>query len=208
MAEQLAFQQAGGDLIPTSPLQKHEMLIHLISIQEARDFIARNHSRLPYTQKGPWKFSFGAVWKNELVGAALWHNCSARGLPQDWIELRRMAISGLAPANTASFMLAKMCRWLRKNTNHSCAISYQDVSVHTGTIYKAAGWIPVSISKPRFRDRSKLRVNTSRKYRSDSNGQEPAASAKIRWQIGLRGQVFNSLSLEEILRAKLLVPTK
>jgi hypothetical protein len=172
----------------------------------AREFIAKHHSRLPCTQVGPWYIAFGVYQADELFGAALWHNCSARGLPQDWRELRRMAISSAAPRNTASLMLAQMCRWFCKNTKTSVLISYQDAAVHRGTIYKAAGWTPVSIS--RARNREPLRVGTNRKYRSDANGSAPAASAKIRWQFGLRGQKFEALTSEEIQSAAFLKPTR
>lgn len=197
---------AGGGSSPASSLQS--LVVKVVSVAVARDFIAAHHSRLPQTQKGPWLHAFGAYLGGELVATALWHNCSARGLPQNWRELRRMAISAGAPRNTASFMLARMCSWFRKNTDAEAVISYQDLGVHHGTIYRASNWTPVSVSRPRFRNREPLRTNTTRKYRSDLNGAEPAASAKIRWQMGLRGQKFESLSAAQIGLAKDLKPTK
>lgn len=194
-----------GGSIPTSPLH---LFVTPVTIETARIFIAVHHSRLPYTQVGPWQLAFGVYRGKELVGTALWHNCSARGLPQDWRELRRMAVANGSPPNTASFMLAQMCRWLRKNTKTEVVISYQDAAVHRGTIYKAAGWTPVAVSRPRFRNREPNRVGTNRKYRSDSNGNTPAASAKIRWQLGLRGQKFEALTPQQIHNASLLKPTK
>jgi hypothetical protein len=129
-----------------------------IEINTARDFIAAHHSRLPYTQKGPWKMAFGAYQDGALVGVALWHNCSARGLPQNWLELRRMAISGDALPNTASRMLSAMRTAIRRQQGYETVlVSYQDVAVHHGTIYKASGWTPVAISRPRHRDRTPLR---------------------------------------------------
>ena len=195
-----------GGSIPTRSLQ---LIVEEVPVFLARDFIAKHHSRLPYTQVGPWKFAFGVFdIDRTLVATALWHNCSARGLPKSWLELRRMAIANNSPRNTASFVLAQMCRWMRKNTSADVVISYQDVSVHRGTIYKAAGWVPTTISRPRLRDRSKNRSGTTRKYRSDSNGKHPAASAKIRWQLGLHGQKFDSLSVAEIETAQNMVATK
>lgn len=61
-------------------------------------------------------------------------------------------------------------------------ISYQDTDVHTGTIYRAAGWDPAYFSKARQRDRSKARIGTRRDYRSNLNGSEPDAAGKIRWE--------------------------
>lgn len=61
-------------------------------------------------------------------------------------------------------------------------LSYQDTAVHSGGIYKAAGWTAAYTSKPRVRDRSKPRVGTQRMYRSNINGVETDASAKVRWE--------------------------
>jgi hypothetical protein len=143
------------------------------------------HSRLPYAQKGPWMYAFWARGGGVVYAVALWHNPSARTLPGDWIELRRMAIAGDAPRNTASYMLSRMIRWFRENTDHPHAISYQDTTVHLGTIYKASNWEREYVSKARVRDRSKLRVGTDRAYRSNSNGAAVDGSEKIRWGIDI-----------------------
>jgi len=68
--------------------------------------------------------------------------CSPTLNPHPWIELRRMAIAPDAPKYTATRMLGWMVKDLRKRfPTISKAISYQDSDVHTGTIYKAAGWL-------------------------------------------------------------------
>ena len=151
---------------------------------EAVEFCRNNHSRLPNTQSGPWQFAFCAKTPDQsVVAVALWNNPSARMLPGHWLELRRMACSDHAPRFTASSFLGWMARWFKANhPNRERMISYQDTAVHTGTIYKAAGWTPAYVSKPRVRDRSKPRVGTERAYRSNINGIEPDASAKIRWE--------------------------
>lgn len=149
--------------------------------------IAAWHSRLPATQRGPWHLAFVAHYRQTCFGAALWHNPSARTLPQDWLELRRLAVSPDAPHCTASRMLGVMARWIRAN-RPLCPklISYQDIDVHTGTIYRAAGWDDAYLSKPRRRDRSKPRTGTTRAYRSNLNGEDPDAAGKVRWELALR----------------------
>jgi hypothetical protein len=107
-------------------------------------------------------------------------------LPDHWLELRRMAVADDAPHCTASWFLAQMRRWFQQNTpERERLISYQDIDVHTGTIYKAAGWEPVFFAKARVRDRSKPRVGTRRDYRSNLNGIEPDGAGKIRWEKSL-----------------------
>lgn len=150
----------------------------------ARQCIAAWHSRLPRTQTGPWRLAFVAHHDWTCFGAALWHNPSARGLPPDWLELRRLAIPPDAPPHTASWMLGAMRKWIRHHLpDVPRLLSYQDQAVHTGTIYRAAGWAPAFESKARQRDRTPNRVGTRRAYRSDLNGSDPASAGKTRWEV-------------------------
>jgi hypothetical protein len=148
-----------------------------------RPLIHAWHSRLPHTQTGPWIIGYAAVFDGTAFGAALWHNPSARGLPQDWLELRRLAIAEDAPHCSASWMLARMRHDIRQRFP-SCThlISYQDEDVHKGTIYKAAGWQREYRTERRARDRSSKRPS-GRIYRTSQNGAAPDASPKIRWGI-------------------------
>jgi hypothetical protein len=169
------------------PPPKASMLtVRKCHIETARHFNSLWHSRLPYTQRGPWKVAFSASYRNNVFAVALWHNSSARNLPKEWLELRRLAVAPNAPHCTASYMLAKMTRWIRVNMpDIEKLISYQDKDVHKGTIYKAAGWIPAWETIARVRDRSKFRRGTGRYYRSNSNGAEPNSSGKIRWELAM-----------------------
>jgi hypothetical protein len=144
------------------------------------------HSRLPKTQSGPWMFAFSASFEGRTYAVALWNNPSARGLPQTWLELRRLAAAPDAPRNTCSFMLGRMSRYFKlHHPEIERLISYQDSAVHTGTIYKASNWTQGAVSKARARDRSKPRVGTRRDYRSNLNGAAPDAAEKIRWEFSL-----------------------
>lgn len=144
------------------------------------------HSRLPNTQAGPWQHAFRMHVGDKTFAVALWNNPSARTLPQNWAELRRMACAADAPRNTASRFLGLMAGWFRENSPASeRLISYQDTAVHHGTIYKAANWKAGFVSKARVRDRTTERAGTHRAYRSDANGVEPASSEKIRWELTL-----------------------
>jgi hypothetical protein len=152
----------------------------------AREAIALWHSRLPKTQRGPWMLAFVAHYQETAFAAALWHNPSARTLPDDWLELRRMAVAPDAPHCTASWMLARMQKWIHKNRPEvTRLISYQDEEVHTGTIYRAAGWEPAHRTKARSRDRSKNRKGSRRAYRSNLNGASPDGAGKVRWESAL-----------------------
>lgn len=171
---------------PTTVRARH-LTIELCPSLEAVEFVAAWHSRLPRCQYGPWQYAFRAHLDGHVYAVALWNNPSARTLPSHWLELRRMACSPDAPRNTASRFLAQMVRYFEASCPEAeRVISYQDTAVHTGTIYRAAGWDAAHTSKPRVRDRSKNRVGTKRAYRSNLNGVEPDASAKVRWEKTLR----------------------
>lgn len=170
----------------SAPSKASELVVSPCATSLACEMVREYHSRLPKVQNGPWKLAFAAQYRNTCFGAALWHNPSARGLPQDWLELRRLVVAPDAPHCTASRMLGQMTRWIRRYMPEvSRVISYQDVDVHTGTIYRAAGWTPAYFSKPRLRDRSKPRVGTRRSYRIDLNGTPPASAGKVRWELEL-----------------------
>lgn len=146
--------------------------------------VAAWHSRLPHVQLAPWRVCFASHYQGTVFGVALWNNPSARTLPPDWLELRRMAVAPDAPHCAASHMLARMRAWIRQNMpDVTRLISYQDQEVHTGTIYLAAGWTPAWETKARVRDRSKPRNGTRRPYRTDANGVAPAGAAKTRWEV-------------------------
>lgn len=174
------FQVEGSGSTPTSALQ---LIFNECSIEHARECNRLWHSRLPKTNRGPWQFSFSAVFGDKTYAVALWHNPSGRCLPSHWLELRRMAIAPDAPKNTASRFLGWMARWFRSHCpERERMISYQDTSVHEGTIYKAAGWIAAYVSKRTGRDRSKSRKGTRRLYRWDDNGRQVEESVKVRWE--------------------------
>jgi hypothetical protein len=171
----------------TEPTSAKQIKVERCSPSYAVSLNAEWHSRLPKAQAAPWLYAFHAHYAQITYGVALWHNPSARGLPQEWLELRRLAIAPDAPKFTATRMLGQMARWFKANTDCPRLISYQDTAVHNGTIYKAANWTHAYTSKARQRDRSKgLDSRSGRKYRTDSNGTAPAASEKFRWELELR----------------------
>ena len=180
------FQAEEDGSIPISTLHARDLKFGECQKTLAVTLTLRWHSRLPNTQQGPWEFAFAAEYNGIVYGVALCNTPSGRCLPQHWIELRRMALSPDAPKNSASRFLSWMARWFQKHyPQREMLISYQDTAVHRGTIYKAAGWIKGPTSKARVRDRSKVRIGTTRFYRSNINGQQTDASPKTRWEYRL-----------------------
>lgn len=145
------FQERGSGATPTSALQ---LIIEVIDYPEARRLNRLWHSRLPRIGQ-PARLAlarrylcFGAVYEWLWYGSAIWSKPSNRSLPQDWLELRRLAIAPDAPKNTASRMLGVMTRLIRgMRPDVVRLVSYQDTEVHTGGIYKASGWTATVLTK-------------------------------------------------------------
>jgi hypothetical protein len=144
------FQEGEGGSTPTSALQ---MRVERIDYQTAKTINGKWHSRLPRIGDpdavGKAMTCFAATYENNIYAIAIWSHPVSRSLPQtEWLELRRMAINDTAPKNTASWMIGVMVRLLRRlRPELTTLISYQDKGVHTGTIYKAAGWKPTAVKK-------------------------------------------------------------
>lgn len=167
------------------PQSARSLRLSPCDVSHARLLIARWHSRLPNTQSGMWQFAFRAAFDGVTYGVALWANPSARMLPSHWLELRRLAVAPDAPDHICSWMLGQMARYFRRVTpERERLVSYQDMAVHTGTIYRAAGWTVARESKPVARDRTTTRPG-GRLYRWSINGAEPDVAGKRRWELAL-----------------------
>lgn len=181
------FQVGGGGSSPTSALSAKHLVFEPCIKSHACDIVREWHSRLPRCQAGPWTHAFRGYIGDLTYVVALWNNTSARELPRDWRELRRMACSPDAPKNTPSRFLSWMAKWFRNNEPEiTRLISYHDTGVHTGTIYRAAGWLQDGTTVERIRDRTTARKNTGRMYRWNTNGEQADATSKVRWSIILR----------------------
>ena len=138
-------QAGGGGSTLTSALSLH---FELMDLHEALALNRLWHSHLPQLDKrvAGW-LCYGAKCDDRYHATAVWSLPVARLLPQDGscLELRRFAIAPGRPKNSASRMLGWMVRDIARTHPGVCrVVSYQDCSVHTGTIYKASGWTPTN----------------------------------------------------------------
>lgn len=168
------FQEGRGGSTPTSALQ---LRFERLGFEEAKRLNKQWHSRLPRLGTGcienqPF-LCFGAFFDERWYGVAIWSNPVARNLPQQtWLELRRLALSSDCPKNTASRMLSVMTRLIRKlRPEIETLVSYHDTEVHSGGIYRAAGWKATTINKD---------GNWTRTKRPRPTAQSEAA--KQRWE--------------------------
>lgn len=169
------FQAEGSGSTPTSALQ---LRFGECDMGTAKALNRLWHSRLPKFRRPTCRVSYIAESDGIYYATAIWTNPLARMLPQtEWMELNRMAIAPDAPKNTASRMLGWMIRDVRKRfPNVVRAISYQEVDHHTGTIYRAAGWIATERSEGgEWNTASKPRANVVR------------SGPKQRWEKSVNG---------------------
>ena len=172
------FQAEYGGSRPTSALHLH---FSAVSENTFGTLNSAWHSRLPKIGNSHFRVCYAAECHNVLYAVAAWSNPVARLLPQQtWLELRRFAIAEDAPKYTASRMLG----WMRRDILHRFPmverlISYQDLTVHTGSIYKAAGWTKAENFKPRARGWIGW-GNRPRKGRTNQ-----AVAPRMRWECPL-----------------------
>lgn len=169
------FQAGGGGSTPTSALQ---LRFDPLDLRTAKQLVRLWHSRLPrFGGQVPGGFGYGAEFDGLFYAVAVWSLPVARLLPNDGscLELRRLAVGPDAPKNTASRMLGWMVRDIaRRRPGVNRLVSYQDTEVHTGGIYRAAGWTAAALSQGDTWDRPN-------RHRRQTQSDAP----KVRWEKAL-----------------------
>ncbi len=178
------FQAEGGGATPTSALS---FTLCEIEPAKARELNRLWHSMLPDFPMPSFFASartvcYGADFDGNWYAVAIWTAPVAANRMKNaegFLELRRFAIAPDAPKNTASRLLRIMASLVKKKfPSVTRLISYQAVSVHEGTIYKAAGWTPTLKSK--F---TKWKTRTAGKKKARGRRNAPQTeSDKVRWE--------------------------
>ena len=180
MSAQQTIQFEGSGSIPTSP---HQIILKEIKAQTASLLNERWHSRLPKIHwsnivRNTHYVCYGYYFNEKVIGVAIWSSPVAQNRFENGkkiLELRRMALGEDCPKNTASWSIGVMVRLIRKKFPElERLISYQDMDVHKGTIYKASGWEPAN--KTKFASWT----NKQRKRNKDQ-----ATGDKTRWELYL-----------------------
>lgn len=166
---------------PNSPKQ---LEIKEIGAKFACELNSKWHSRLPIIDwsnvvRNTYYICFGAIYNNDYYAVGIWSSPVAQNRFKDGkniLELRRLAINELAPKYTATRMISQMVKIIYKNMkNINRLISYQDVEVHSGTIYKASNWFIAQTTEG---------ISWTTKNRKRNI--EQTLSNKIRWEYKLR----------------------
>ena len=139
-----------------APVTCKSMNLREIGVDFAMKYNEQWHSRLPVTShsnmvRNAHKVFYGAEYQDHCFAVAMWTDpVAGNRMSKDhvWLELRRLAISPDAPKFTATWMLSKMIKDIKKRfPDVTKLVSYQDTEVHNGTIYAAGNWKKDTISK-------------------------------------------------------------
>jgi hypothetical protein len=177
-ATQMTIQLSESGSIPTSPLQfRFESMSAIAACKLNKEW----HSRFPEIHwsnvvRNKHSICYGAKFDGNYFAVAIWSSPIARLLTngENILELRRMAINENCPKNTASKMISFMVRDIKKRfPNIVKLISYQDTSVHSGTIYKASNWSCVNTMS------KNVDWSTSR----DDRSAPQSLGIKVRWEL-------------------------
>ena len=190
MNKLVSLTSIGGEIIDDLFLQEREvpsspkkMALKTIGVRHAMKYNEMWHSRLPITVEGNLlrnkRFIFyGAEFKDHCFASAMWTDPVANNrLSKDyiWLELRRLAIAPDAPKFTATWMISRMIKDIKKQFPQvTKLVSYQDCDVHKGTIYAASNWKQDVISQG-------ISWNETRK-----RNKEQSLSPKKRWVYELK----------------------
>lgn len=169
--------------IEDKPNSPNQLNIIEITADEASRLNKIYHSKLPKIHssniiRNTHYVCYGILYNKTAIGCAIWSSPVAQNRFKNGkkiLELRRMALNSRCPKNTASWAISKMIKRIKiKFPEIEKLISYQDTSVHYGTIYKASNWIIGNETK--F-----LSWTTNKRIRN----KDQTNAKKIRWEYKL-----------------------
>lgn len=163
-----------------------QLTIKKIKAKQASLLNERWHSKLPKIHwsnivRNTHYVCYGFYFKDYVVGVGIWSSPVAQNRfknGKEILELRRLALSEQCPKNTASRVIALMIKEIEKEFPEiNRLISYQDTSVHSGTIYAASNW-------HNAQEIDFISWNTNNRNRN----KDQSTSKKIRWEYFLKNK--------------------
>ncbi len=168
-APQLAFGPHGPLAVPTTsargdspggeppwadPLDRDEWIVRPIPHAEARAFISEHHYAGGASNTSVARFGLYHREGSDLLGAAIYlppPGQAARSVrpaaPRRVLALSRLAIAPGAPRNAASFLISSTVRLLPDG--YDTIATWADTARgHVGTIYQAASWRYLGVTRP------------------------------------------------------------
>lgn len=142
----------------TDRLRRSEWEVREVSLEAARPFIEAEHYAKGASNTATrlhGLFPIGAIFDNQCAGIAWWipptKSAALATFPSNWkgvLALSRLAVAPWVPKNACSFLIARSARLIDRDT-WPCFVTYADEwRGHEGTIYRAAGWEYIGLTKP------------------------------------------------------------
>lgn len=133
-----------------------DIVIKIIPVQIARDFIVKNHYSNKFVSNSI--LNFGCFLDDKLHGVLQYgHSMQKKNSLSvvkntgwnEFLELNRMAFDNYLPRNSESYCIGKTLRMIKKNAPHiKWVISYADGTLcGDGTIYRATNFVLTDIRK-------------------------------------------------------------
>lgn len=125
---------------------KHE--IKIISHKTAKDFIEKYHYSKSCSNTSAQRFGLFRKGDLSLLGVAVYMvapcGVAKKYSPKDRaavLTLSRLCIIPGMPTNSASFLMGRSIRLLRRIKKYKVLVTYADIRLgHTGAIYRATNW--------------------------------------------------------------------
>lgn len=133
-------------------------MVDTVDLAQARDLVERLH----YSAGGANTATFRhglfrrEEWPLVVMGAAWWipptRTAAEASTDGDWrrvLALSRFVLDPDVPGNGASYLLSRSVRLIKQSGNWDVLVTYADEwQGHLGTMYRAAGWDYVGLTKP------------------------------------------------------------
>ena len=141
---------------PSCPvISKHDYEVREIHLSDARILVEEYHYAAGASNTRVYTHGLFDRSDGCPVGVAWWipptKSAALATFPQDWrgvLALSRLVVAPWVPQNGASFLMSRSMRLIDRG-RWPCLVTYADVwRGHSGTIYKAANWKFVGMTKP------------------------------------------------------------
>jgi hypothetical protein len=141
-----------GGIVTTHPidnsLDKRKAKVYICNFSHIRHLFEQYHYKGGH-MGGGIHTCFAMFIDSELVGGSVLGAPRHTSKYKNFIDIRRMACTDLAPYNSESWFLSQIIKWITANTEFNGVLSYSDMTVgHIGTIYKAANFELIGETAP------------------------------------------------------------
>lgn len=145
-------------VLAVEQLRKADWRVDTIQLGQGQELVGELHYARGSANTATFRHGIFRVeeWPFFARGAALWlpptRPAAEASWDGDWrrvLALSRFVLTPAVPKNGASYLLSRSVRMIRQSRAWDCLVTYADEwQCHEGTMYRAAGWEYVGLTKP------------------------------------------------------------